>query len=206
MSNPIVRKICSQNDSNDMVPFPKVVASNESIASTFPNDLVAVFVGGTSGVGEYTLLKLAKYAPKLRVYIVGRSQEAGDRIITECKQLNPGGKFEFIKSDISILVNVDDVCRKIKSKEVAINILFQSQGTMSFKSSMFGLTDLCLESNEKELICCRDIRRLAPRRRSSNALTHALHSQSPPPPPESLLSPPHRERSGWNHRGRYRSE
>lgn len=127
-----------------MVLLPKVIASNERIAHTFPDGLVAVFVGGTSGVGEYTLLKLAKYALKPQVYIVGRSQEAADRIIKECKQLNPGGKFEFIKSDISLLENVDDVCRQIRSKETAINILFQSQGTMSFKSSTSGSTLLCL--------------------------------------------------------------
>jgi short-subunit dehydrogenase len=127
-----------------MVVLTKVIESNKRIASTFPDGLVAVFVGGTSGVGEYTLLKFAKYVPKPRIYIVGRSQEAPDRIIKECKRLNPDGKFEFIKSDISLLVNVDDVCRQIKSKETAINILFESQGTMSFKSSTSGSTLLSL--------------------------------------------------------------
>jgi short-subunit dehydrogenase len=129
-----------------MVLLPKVIESNERIASTFPDGLVAVFVGGTSGVGEYTVLKFAKYVPKPRVYIVGRSQEAADRIIKECKQLNPDGKFDFIKSDISLLVNVDDVCRQIKSKETAINILFESQGTMSFKTSTSGSTLLRYEA------------------------------------------------------------
>jgi saccharopine dehydrogenase-like NADP-dependent oxidoreductase len=118
-----------------MIPLPKVTESNSHIASTFPEGLVVVFVGGTSGVGEYTLLKLAKYTSKLRVYIVGRSQEAADRIINEAQKLCPDGKFEFLKSDISLLVNVDEVCRQIKSKETVINILFESQGTMAFKSS-----------------------------------------------------------------------
>ena len=90
---------------------------------------------GTSGVGEYTLKKFARSVPRPRVYIVGRSQEAADRIVLECEQINPGGRFEFIKGDVSILKNVDDVCGQIKKKEPAINILFQSQGTMAFKSS-----------------------------------------------------------------------
>lgn len=119
-----------------MVSLPEVIASNERIASTLPEGLVAVFVGGTSGVGEYTLKAFAKYAVKPRVYTVGRSQEAADRIFEECKQLNPGGKFEFIKADVSILKNIDLVCREIKSKETKINILFESQGSMAFKSSM----------------------------------------------------------------------
>jgi NADP-dependent 3-hydroxy acid dehydrogenase YdfG len=125
-----------------MVPLPSIITSNKHIASTFPDGLVAVFVGGTSGVGEYTLLKLAKYASKLRVYIVGRSQESADRIIKECKLLNPDGKFQFIRSDISLLANVDDVCRQIMRKETAINILFQSQGSMAFKSSKPIRTDI----------------------------------------------------------------
>ena len=118
-----------------MVALSEIIASNERLSSTFPDGLVAVFVGGTNGVGEYTLKAFAKYATKPRVYIVGRSQEAADRIIEECKQLNPSGKFEFMKSDISLLKNVDDVCRQIKSKETAINILFESQGTMAFDKS-----------------------------------------------------------------------
>jgi len=118
-----------------MVALSEIIASNERISSTIPDGLVAVFVGGTNGVGEYTLKAFAKYATKPQLYIVGRSQEAADRIIEECKQLNPSGKFEFIKSDISLLKNVDDVCRQIKSKETAINILFESQGTMAFNKS-----------------------------------------------------------------------
>ncbi|KAI1374106.1 putative short-chain dehydrogenases/reductase [Hypoxylon crocopeplum] len=115
-----------------MVALSEVTASNERISSTLPPGLVAVFVGGTSGVGEYTVKKLAKYVPKPKVYIIGRSQEAADRIVDECRQLNPGGTFEFIKADVSLLKSVDDVCRQLKSKETQINILFQSQGSMGF--------------------------------------------------------------------------
>ncbi|KAK7743372.1 hypothetical protein SLS62_010646 [Diatrype stigma] len=115
-----------------MVALSTVTASNERIASTFPHGLVAVFVGGTSGVGEYTVKTLARYAVMPKVYIIGRSQEAADRIVNECKQLNPDGTFQFIKADVSLLKNVDDVCRQLKSKETKINILFESQGSMGF--------------------------------------------------------------------------
>ena len=120
-----------------MVPLPEVIASNGRIAKTFPQGLVAVFVGGTSGVGEYTVKKLAKYAAKPRVYLVGRSQSAADRIIQECMEINPGAEFNFIQSDISLLKNVDDVCREIKKKESSINILIETQGTMGFQKSMY---------------------------------------------------------------------
>lgn len=117
-----------------MVALSEVIESNERISTALPDGLVAVFVGGTSGIGEYTVKALAKYARQPRIYIVGRSQEAGDRIIGECRQLSPGGKYEFIKADVSLLKSVDDVCRQIKEKETAINLLFESQGSMAFKS------------------------------------------------------------------------
>ncbi len=77
---------------------------------------MAVFVGGTSGIGEYALRALARRARRLKVYIVGRSQEAADRIIADCKKDSPEGEFIFIKADVSLLKNVDEVSQQIKSK------------------------------------------------------------------------------------------
>ncbi|KAH7013651.1 hypothetical protein EDB80DRAFT_762242 [Ilyonectria destructans] len=57
---------------------------------------------------------------------------AGDRLQQELKTLNSEGTYNFIKTDLSLLKNVDDVCRDIKSKEKAINVLFMSQGTLKF--------------------------------------------------------------------------
>lgn len=123
-----------------MISLHEAIASNERIASTFPPGLVAVFVGGTSGIGEYTLKAFVKYAVSPQVYLVGRSQVSADRIIKECTQLNRGAKFEFIKADISLLKNVDEVCNQLKSKESKINILFETQGTMAFdKSTLISL-------------------------------------------------------------------
>ncbi|KAI1751530.1 putative short-chain dehydrogenases/reductase [Xylaria castorea] len=117
-----------------MVALSDIIASNERIPSALPPGLVAVFVGGTSGVGEYTLKAFARYARAPKVIIVGRSQEAAGRILNECRQLNPDGHFEFIRADVSLLKNVDDICRQIKQKVSVINILFESQGSMAFQS------------------------------------------------------------------------
>ncbi|KAI1132834.1 putative short-chain dehydrogenases/reductase [Nemania abortiva] len=117
-----------------MVSLSDVIASNERIPSTLPPGLVAVFIGGTSGVGEYTLKAFTRYARAPKVIIVGRSQEAADRILAECRQLSPDGHFEFIRADVSLLKNVDDVCRQIYEKVSVINVLFESQGSMAFQS------------------------------------------------------------------------
>ena len=115
-----------------MVNLDSLIRSNKVISQTFTKGIIGVFVGGTSGVGEYTLRVLSKYVPNSKFYIVGRSQEAADKIITECVQETPTNSFSFIKADIGDMKNVDDVCKQIKDKEPAINLLFQSQGTMGF--------------------------------------------------------------------------
>lgn len=125
-----------------MVALSEVVASNQRIAAAFPDGLVAVFVGATSGVGAYTVKAFAKYVRSPRVYIVGRSQDAGSRIVNECQEISPHGTFEFIRADVSLIKNVDDVCRIIKNKEETINLLFESQGSMAFSKSKASTTSI----------------------------------------------------------------
>jgi NADP-dependent 3-hydroxy acid dehydrogenase YdfG len=113
-----------------MVPLPTVQASNVLLSSSLPG-LVAVFVGATSGIGEFSLKAFATHTQNPRTYFIGRSQEAGDRIQAECRALNPQGEFMFIKADTSLIRNVDPVCEQIKAKEKYINILFMSTGTFA---------------------------------------------------------------------------
>ena len=151
-----------------MVALTDVQSSNTRIASALPPGLVAVFVGATSGIGETSVKQFAKHSRQPRVYFIGRSQEAGDRIAAECKALNSEGEYIFIKADTSLIRNVDDVCRDIKNKEKAVNILFLSTGsliskgmpvTLSMIVSVHGghfartrtkrLTEVCLQRLQK---------------------------------------------------------
>lgn len=113
-----------------MVALEAIRASNERIAKTLPAGLVGVFVGATNGVGETTVRQFAKYVQSPRVYIIGRSQEAGDRITKECKALNPKGEFTFISRDTSLMRNVDEICEDLKQREKSINVLFLTIGTL----------------------------------------------------------------------------
>ena len=54
-------------------------------------------------------------------------------LIEEFGQLNKDAKVSFIKSDVSLLKNVDEACAEIKSKEDKINLLCLSQGIMTMK-------------------------------------------------------------------------
>ncbi|CZR36417.1 uncharacterized protein FPRO_03323 [Fusarium proliferatum ET1] len=107
-----------------MVSLSRVQQTNASAASKLPAGLVAVFAGATAGIGETALKAFAKYTTQPKIYYIGRSQEAGDRLQIELKESNPEGEYVFIKKDMSLLKNVDEVCRDIKSKETVLNVLF----------------------------------------------------------------------------------
>ncbi len=113
-----------------MASIEAIRASNARIASELPAGLVAVFVGATSGIGETTLKQFAKCARQPRIYFVGRRGDEGSRIQRELKTLNPGGDYHYLKCDASLLQNVDQLCRDIKSKESTINLLFITIGTL----------------------------------------------------------------------------
>ncbi|KAI6760891.1 hypothetical protein HG530_009751 [Fusarium avenaceum] len=113
-----------------MVLLSIVQQTNASAASKLPAGLVAVFAGATAGIGETALRAFAKHTVRPKIYYVGRSQEAGDRLQKELREVNSEGSYVFIKKDMSLLKNVDEVCRDIKSKETALNVLFLSQGTL----------------------------------------------------------------------------
>lgn len=118
-----------------MVSLEDVQASNSRITSTLPAGLVAIFVGGTSGIGETSLKQFVKHARKPRVYFIGRSQDAADRIAAECGMLNAEAELVFIKADTSLIRTVDEVCEGIKMKEQAVNLLFLTTGTARFFTS-----------------------------------------------------------------------
>ncbi|KAG2162853.1 hypothetical protein VTO58DRAFT_110288 [Aureobasidium pullulans] len=123
-----------------MVALETIRASNSRIASTLPSGLVAIFVGATNGVGEATVRQFAKYASAPRVYLIGRSQDAGTRIVNECRALNAKGEFNFISKDTSLMRNVDEICETIKQKEKSVNLLFLTIGTLQTgKTTVEGL-------------------------------------------------------------------
>ena len=115
-----------------MVQLSDAQSSNELISTNLPPGLVAVFVGGTSGIGEGALKSFAKHAARPKIYFVGRSQESANRIIAEGKLLNSEGDYTFIQADVSLIRIVDEVCEQVKSKEKVVNLLFLSAGQAEF--------------------------------------------------------------------------
>jgi NAD(P)-dependent dehydrogenase (short-subunit alcohol dehydrogenase family) len=116
-----------------MVNLSDVRKSNSALETS--SSLVAVFAGGTSGIGEATIKALAANAKDPKVYIIGRNEARASRIIEECVQSCPGGSFKFIKADLSLLGNVDMMCEEIKRREETgrLDLLFMSQGYITLE-------------------------------------------------------------------------
>ena len=84
------------------------------------------------GIGEATVKALAAHGEKCTVYIVGRNKTAAEAIINLCQDSSPESTVIFIQKDVSLLKNVDSACEEIKSQEQRVDLLFMSQGYLTF--------------------------------------------------------------------------
>jgi NAD(P)-dependent dehydrogenase (short-subunit alcohol dehydrogenase family) len=124
-----------------MVKLNDVRSSNAALVES--RSLVAVFFGGTSGIGHYTLRALANVSARggkgLRAYIVGRNARAAEDIISECRAIYSEGQYTFVKAnDLSLISDVDRVCasiiqlEEIEDRDPRIDYLMLSQGGSIF--------------------------------------------------------------------------
>ena len=107
--------------------------------------LVAVFVGGTQGIGRYAVEALANlYSAQpetpLRVYILGRNKSSADQVLESCREQCPHGEFIFIQADnLALIQHVDTTSAKIARLErerenPRIDLLVQTQAQILFGS------------------------------------------------------------------------
>jgi NAD(P)-dependent dehydrogenase (short-subunit alcohol dehydrogenase family) len=116
-----------------MVSYKEIQASNALINdATAPR--VAVFVGGTSGIGKFTVRALVATGASVRIYLVGRksSEERTHTFIQELHAINPKAEVIWIKGEIALLAETKRVCDVIKSKESRIDLLFLTTGYAPF--------------------------------------------------------------------------
>ncbi|RAL14076.1 NAD(P)-binding protein [Aspergillus homomorphus CBS 101889] len=118
-----------------MVQLPAVRANNASLARLGPGQ-VAVFVGGTSGIGEATAREFVQKTDRPRVYLIGRNEAQASRILKALRELNPEGHTTFIKQDIALLRGADEACAKIMAKEHKVNLLFMTAGMITWQEEL----------------------------------------------------------------------
>lgn len=116
-----------------MVALQTIRQSNARI-SDLPERLVALFLGGTSGIGRSTLLQFATHANRPQIYIVARptSASATTKLLEELRERNPKATYTVIEKDVSLITQTDDVVEFVKTRESKLDILFASVGFISF--------------------------------------------------------------------------
>ncbi|KFY54646.1 hypothetical protein V496_07226 [Pseudogymnoascus sp. VKM F-4515 (FW-2607)] len=90
-----------------MVKITTIRECNERLAKENNADLVCVFAGATSGSGA------------------GALEAMVDKI-------NPSCKLEFLEAQVSLLSDVDRVCRQIAAAEKKVDLLYMSPGCIPF--------------------------------------------------------------------------
>lgn len=117
-----------------MVSLNAVRAANAQIPTTLPNNIVALFIGATSGIGLSTLQQFvaATKDKQPRVFVVGRSAAAATPLLAELRQSNSSADISFIEKDISLVRNVDKVVDEVKRQVDKLDLLFLSSGFLPF--------------------------------------------------------------------------
>ena len=118
-----------------MPSLSTIKESNALIPNTLPPNPVALFVGGTKGIGAHSLLAFARHAASLnpRIYVIARSTSPA--VAQAQALLSSGGSITFLPCDASLIKDADRMCAEIRKKEPAINLLFMSQGTLDMQST-----------------------------------------------------------------------
>lgn len=116
-----------------MVSYKEIQASNALINDvTAPR--VAVFVGGTSGIGKFMVRALVATGASVRIYLVGRksSEERMHAFIQELHAINPKAEVIWTEGEVALLAETKRVCEAIKSEESCIDLLFLTTGYAPF--------------------------------------------------------------------------
>ncbi|KAK3356605.1 hypothetical protein B0T25DRAFT_537050 [Lasiosphaeria hispida] len=112
-----------------MVSHADILASN-ALLNDATTPRIAVFAGGTSGIGKLTLRALVATGASVRIYLIGRrsSFESANKFINELHVLNPRATVVWTEGEYSLLAETKRVCEEIKRKESRVDLLFLTAG------------------------------------------------------------------------------
>jgi NADP-dependent 3-hydroxy acid dehydrogenase YdfG len=114
-----------------MVNIKLIQESNRGV-SALPANLVAVFIGATSGIAEAALKQFTQNAVEPKIYIVGRNAASSALLLEDLRTRNPKAVIEFIEKDASLVSDIDAACAIVKAKEQRVDLLSLSAGFISF--------------------------------------------------------------------------
>ncbi|KFZ24708.1 hypothetical protein V502_00804 [Pseudogymnoascus sp. VKM F-4520 (FW-2644)] len=115
-----------------MVKITAIRQFNERFAKENDAHLVCVFAGATSGSGAGALEAMVGMLHTSTFYIIGRSAAEFASQRKRLEKLSPGCKLEFLEAQVSLLSDVDGVCKQIATAEKKVDLLYMSPGCIPF--------------------------------------------------------------------------
>jgi hypothetical protein len=93
----------------------------------------AIFVGGTSGIGQGMAEAFARHTKgNANIVLVGRNRAAGEAILRTFPQPTvPGVTHEFVECDITLMKNVHRVAGELRTRIPKVNFLVLTAGVMT---------------------------------------------------------------------------
>lgn len=110
-----------------MVSILEVKASNARIFSSTASR-IAVFTGGTDGIGKATLTRLVATKLLAKVYVIGRNGERHKPFMDQLRKSNNTVEIVWLEGQISLLAETRRLCNIIKESETSIDLLYMSAG------------------------------------------------------------------------------
>ncbi|KAG6879025.1 hypothetical protein C0992_005775 [Termitomyces sp. T32_za158] len=97
---------------------------------------VAIFVGGTSGIGQGIAEAFARHTKgNAHIILIGRNRAAAESIIAQFPKPAGSTKYthEFVQCDVTRMKNVESVTKDLLARVPKINFLVMSPGIMTMK-------------------------------------------------------------------------
>ncbi|KAF9472374.1 NAD(P)-binding protein [Pholiota conissans] len=116
-----------------MPSLAAIRTSNASFKHSTSNPPVAVFVGGTSGIGKGMAEVFADNTKgNSHIVLVGRNRDAAERILSSLPKPDKGTVArEFVQCDATLMKNVQQATTDILARYPKINYLVMSPGIMT---------------------------------------------------------------------------
>ncbi|TFY69666.1 hypothetical protein EVG20_g3054 [Dentipellis fragilis] len=115
----------------------ELAAQNTASAPKYAKP-VAVFVGGTSGIGQGMAEAFNRHTEgNAHIVLVGRNRHAAEGVIAKMKAYGNGtstGSYEFVPCDISLISNVKRSAADIVTKHPKVNYLVVTAGVLGASS------------------------------------------------------------------------
>ena len=116
-----------------MPTLPVARAANAAYEFTYRP--IAVFVGGTSGIGQATAETLAKITQgNAHIFIIGRNRAAAEATIARFpKPTSSDSMHEFIECDVTLMKNVEKATQQLLARIPRLNFLVLSSAILNLE-------------------------------------------------------------------------